>query len=253
MTLYHQGRETIAKELFLDITFTSGGNELRGCLALPAGEGPWPGVLVVHDIFGLTSDLRRQCEWLAGEGFLALGPDLFSRTNKFSCLRSIIMDYRARRGPTFDVLEAARTYLVNDERCSGPVGVIGYCIGGGFSLLLAPSQNYVVASVNYGDVPNDAETVLAGACPVIGSYGAKDRQLRGKAAKLERALNENGVVNDVKEYPDAGHGFLNDHDGKVAVFIAVIGRLAGIRGDEASAKDARRRILDFFGRYLKES
>jgi carboxymethylenebutenolidase len=237
----------------VDITFSSGADTLRGTLAVPSGEGPWPGVIVVHDIFGLTSDLRSQCEWLASAGFLALGPDLFSRTNKLSCLRSLIMDLHARRGPTFDALEAARTHLLHDERCSGDVGIIGYCIGGGFSLLLAPSHHYAVAGVNYGDVPSDLETVLAGACPVVASYGKKDRVLRGKAAKLEGALSANGVENDVKEYPDAGHGFLNDHDGRAAIFIAVMGRLVGIRGDDASARDARRRIIDFFSRYLKAS
>ena len=87
------------------------------------------------------------------------------------------MDLRARRGPTFDAIDAARARLVADERCTGRVGIIGYCIGGGYSLLLAPDHRYVVSSVNYGDVPNDIDTVLAGACPVVASYGAKDRRL----------------------------------------------------------------------------
>jgi carboxymethylenebutenolidase len=208
-------------------------------------------VVVIHDIFGMTSDLRRQCDWLASEGFLALGPDLYSRAGKFSCLRSIIVDFRARRGPTFDAIEAARQRLVADESCTGRVGIIGYCIGGGFSLLLAPDHRYVVSSINYGDVPDDIETVLRGACPVVASYGSKDRRLKGQAAKLEHALTVNGVAHDVKEYPDAGHGFLNDHDGKTAAFLAVAGRLMGMRADEASASDARRRIADFFTRYLK--
>jgi carboxymethylenebutenolidase len=234
-----------------EITFSTDRDELRGYLARPQGAGPWPGVVVIHDIFGLNNDLRRQCEWLASEGFLALGPDLFSRASKVSCLRSIVMDLRARRGPTFDAIEAARARLVADERCTGRVGIIGYCIGGGYSLLLAPDHHYVVSSVNYGDVPNDIETVLAGACPVVASYGAKDRLFRGKAAKLEKALTVNGVAHDVKEYPDAGHGFLNEHEGKVAAFIGVVGRLTGISGDEPSAQDARRRIIDFFSRYLK--
>jgi carboxymethylenebutenolidase len=199
----------------------------------------------------LTNDLRRQCEWLASEGFLAVGPDLYSRAGKFSCLRSIVMDLRARRGPTFDAIDAARAHLIADENCTGRVGIVGYCMGGGFSLLLAPDYRYVVSSVNYGDVPSDAETVLRGACPVVASYGAKDRRLRGQAAKLDRALTVNGVAHDVKEYPNAGHGFLNDHDGKTGAFIAVAGRLLGMHADEASANDARRRIADFFTRYLK--
>jgi len=233
-----------------DISFPFGARELRGYLAVPAGDGPWPGVVVIHDIFGLTPDLRAQCDWLAREGFLALGPDLYSRANTFACLRSTVMDLRARRGPTFDAFEAARARLVSDERCTGRVGVNGYCIGGGFSLLLAAEGNYDVSGVNYGDVPNDAASVLAGACPVVGSYGAKDRRLARQVARLETALEVNGVPHDVKVYPNAGHGFLNEHVGKTALFLAVAGRLIGVHADEESAIDARQRIIAFFTRYL---
>ena len=107
------------------------------------------------------------------------------------------------------------------------MGVIGYCMGGGFSLLLAPGGNYDVSSVNYGEVPNDADAVLAGACPIVASYGAKDRTLKGRAARLDHALTLNGVAHDVKEYPAAGHGFLNQHEGAPAILIAVLGRLMG--------------------------
>ncbi len=229
-----------------------GAGELRGYLAVPSGRGPWPGVVVIHDVFGLGADLRSQCDWFAREGFLALGPDLYSRANTFSCLRSIVMDLRAQRGPTFDAIDAARARLVSDEGCTGRVGVIGYCMGGGFSLLLAAGERYDVSGVNYGDVPNDAANVLAGACPVVASYGGKDRRLAKHVARLENALEVNNVPHDVKLYPDAGHGFLNEHVGKPAMFLAVAGRLIGVRADEDSANDARRRIVDFFTRYLKD-
>ena len=163
----------------------------------------------------------------------------------------MVMDLRARRGPTFDAIDAARVHLLSNGSCNGRVGIIGYCIGGGFSLLLAPDRRYVVSGVNYGDVPDDAEAVLRGACPVVASYGAKDRRLKGQATKLERALTVNGVAHDVKEYPIAGHGFLNDHDGKAGAFITVAGRLLGIHADESAASDARQRIVEFFTRYLK--
>jgi carboxymethylenebutenolidase len=208
--------------------------------------------VVIHDVFGLTDDLRSQCDWFAREGFLALGPDLYSRANTLSCLRSIIMDLRAKRGPTFDAIEAARAQLVGDERCTKRVGVNGYCMGGGFSLLLATGDRYEVSGVNYGDVPNDAASVLAGACPVVASYGAKDRQLAKHVARLEHAFEVNNIDHDLKVYPHAGHGFLNEHDGKAALFLAVTGRLTGTYADEESANDARRRIIDFFTRYLKD-
>jgi carboxymethylenebutenolidase len=236
-----------------EASFSSAHGELRAYVARPAGDGPWPGVIVIHDVFGISSDLRRQCDWLAASGYLAFGPDLYAPGSKLSCLRSIFVDLRARRGKTFDNIEAARLALIDRPDCNGHAGVIGYCMGGGFSLLLAPSGGYDVSSVNYGDVPSDADAVLAGACPVVASYGARDRTLNGRAARLERALTLDGVAHDVKEYPDAGHAFLNRHDGAPGVLVAVVGRLIGMGYDESAAADARTRIVAFFDRFLKGS
>jgi carboxymethylenebutenolidase len=208
--------------------------------------------VVIHDVFGLSSDLRRQCEWFATSGYLAFGPDLYSQGSKLSCLRSIFLDLRARRGKTFDNIDAARTVLLANEECNGRIGVVGYCMGGGFSLLLAPSGHYSASSVNYGDVPKDADSVLAGACPIVASYGGKDRTLKGRAARLEHSLTLNGVIHGVKEYPEAGHGFLNQHDGTPGLLIAVLGRLMGQGYEESAAADARSRIIAFFDRYVKE-
>jgi carboxymethylenebutenolidase len=210
-------------------------------------------VIVIHDIFGMSSDLRRQCDWLADFGYLALGPDLYSWGRKRSCLRATMSDLRAGRGRAFDDIGAARGWLVRDSRCSGKIGIIGYCMGGGFSMLLAPSGDYAASSVNYGDVPEDAAAALAGSCPVVGSFGAKDRRLAGSAERLAAALEADGVPYDVKEYPDAGHGFLNNHDGRPGAMITVVGRLAGVGYHEKSAADARQRIIGFFDRYLRTS
>jgi carboxymethylenebutenolidase len=73
-------------------------------------------------------------------------------------------------------------------------------------------HGFAVASTNYGGLPKRFEEFVSRSCPVIGSYGAQDRSLRGTAAQLEQALTAAGVPHDVKEYPDAGHSFLNDHD-----------------------------------------
>ena len=124
-------------------------------------------------------------------------------------------------------------------------------------MLLASGHRFSASGVNYGvGAPKDTytETFLADACPIVGSYGARDRANRGTAGRLSHALDAVGVDHDVKEYPDAGHAFLNDHEsaGDREPFIFVVmGRLAGTSGyNEPSAQDARRRIVAFFRAHL---
>ena len=102
---------------------------------------------------------------------------------------------------------------------------------------------------NYGTAAKDVytEAFMAGACPIVGSYGAKDRANRGTGQRLEQILTALGVEHDIKTYPDAGHSFLNDHDpADIPTLLAVLGRFTGPDYHEPSARDARERIIAFF-------
>src|ERR1700741_1611185 len=161
-------------------------------LAVPvASPGPWPGVVAIHEAFGLNDDIRAHADRLAALGYLAPGPGALGARFWIRCLRTLFRQIPAGSGPAFEVLDACRGWLAERPDCTGKTGVIGFCMGGGFALMCAPREGYS------GVVPSDAESALAGSCPVVGSYGARDTMGVSHPERLEAALTALGVPHDV--------------------------------------------------------
>jgi carboxymethylenebutenolidase len=215
--------------------------------ARPDASGPWPGVVMLHEAWGIDDVLRRHASRLASAGYLVYAPDLLGEGPWLRCIVSIFRAFRARMGKPFELIESCRRQLRNDRDCTGYVGVIGFCMGGSFALLLS-ADGYDAASVNDGMVASDIDELAARAGPIVASYGSRDWTVKGVPA-LRDALRAHNVPHDVEVYPSAGHCFLNDKPNGPLLFRAVA-RLSHAGPEPESATDAWRRIEDFFAEHL---
>ena len=231
------------------VQIPAGAREMRGILALPDAGEPRPGVIVIFEVLGLNRDIRDKCLRLAEMGYVALAPDLYDGRGPMPiCIARTMRSLNARTGPAFDDLDAAREYLANREEVDGSrIGVIGFCMGGGFALLYAARAPLGAAAVFYGPVPDDA-SAIEGACPIVASYAGKDRFIGRQADRLEGHLIELGIEHDFRVYPDATHSYMSDHKGVFAALTSR-GRLK-IAYNPEIAGDSWRRVEAFFARHL---
>jgi len=194
-----------------DITFPShNGRPMRAAYAAPSDSQKRPGVIVIHEIFGLNDDIRRITGMVADLGYAALAPDLYDRAGaRLICIARTLMTLNRGDGDAFHDLDAARKFLQQQPGVdSARIGVIGFCMGGGFALMFAARAPIGVAATFYGDVPKTIDQ-LRGVCPVLGGYGGQDRLFAAQGRRLETLLTEMGVDHDVKIYEEAGHSFMS--------------------------------------------
>jgi carboxymethylenebutenolidase len=204
-----------------------GGDAIDGFLARPAGAGPWPGVVVAHEVFGLTDHIRDMARRLAAEGFAALAPDLWTRDRggafpagetdlaRLKAFVETVPDARI----TGDLAAAALHLRSRPEVRRDAVGVAGFCMGGIYAFHLACEPGAVQACVDfYGRLRYDAPSPLHPKgnldrvgelrCPFLGVFGAMDNLIPLKdVLALKESLGGRGHV---IAYPRAGHAFLND-------------------------------------------
>ena len=218
----------------------------------PGGDGPFAGVLVLHESFGLNDDIRRIASRFAEAGYVAVAPDLYSHGIRLICLSRVMVDMvsGSRGREIADILAVREALAKRPEVDPDRIAIAGFCQGGGFALVAGAQAGFRAAAVNYGDVPRDRSR-LDGVCPVVGSYGAKDRVLgRGAAERLERHLAALGVPHDVKVYDSAGHSFFSRVDGWQG-WMARVPTPMAVGYDEAAAENGWRRMLAFFEEHVR--
>jgi hypothetical protein len=136
-----------------DIELPLAHGSIPGYLAVPSDGGPWPAVVVLHEVFGLNDDIRRISDRFAANGYLAFAPALFSRGPKPLCIVSVFRSLATGKGSAVDDIVAVAESLRADDRTTGTVGSAGFCMGGGFCLLLADRGVFDATAPTYGPFP----------------------------------------------------------------------------------------------------
>ena len=216
-------------------------------LDIPEGQGPWPGVVIIHDAIGYGQDKRSTNDHIARAGYVALTPNLFARGGWARCVTKVMRDVLTKRGRALDDVLAARDHLQALPECTGRVGIAGFCMGGQFALVMSP-KGFSASAPFYGTpLPRELSETLDGACPIVASFGGRDPMGVGAPKKLQQVLDHKGVTSDVKVYPGAGHGFANKLPAQPLL------RIAGFGYNEAATEDAWARVFTFFGDHLRNS
>jgi carboxymethylenebutenolidase len=222
------------------VSYKSGGDTVSGYLALPDGAGRHPAIVVIHEWWGLNDWVKEQAQKFAQQGYVALAVDLYrgqvasDQGHAHELARGLPQDRAVRD------LVAAFDYLASRPDVDpAKIGSVGWCMGGGYSLLLAENEPKLAAcAVNYGAMPTDPAIIQKIQAPVLGNFGAEDRGITPDAVHdFESAMKAASKTIDVKIYDGAGHAFENPNN------------KAGYRPDAAT--DAWARMLGFFGKTLE--
>ena len=221
-----------------------GGNPTKttkGFLAKPEEAGVYPGVIVIHEIWGLVDHIKDVTSRLAREGYVALAVDLFEEKIVTRLEEGRMLREKFTEEKILGDLNGAFNYLkalsyVNPSR----IGSVGFCMGGGLSLLLACHNRELAAPVIfYGRNPSPIELVKNLQCPILCNYAGADMAItESDISLLKQTLTKYGKKFDIKVYPDAPHAFFNDTSPSYR---------------PQAAKDAWERTLNFFNKQLKAS
>jgi len=209
----------------------------NGYLAQPDADGSFPGIIMIHEFWGVNENIKDMAEKLASHGYVVLAVDLYD--GQVALTSDEARELRASFEQQYwnDNMNTAVTYL---EENFGPqlIGSIGWCFGGGQSLNLALNNDDIDATViYYGQLVTDKETLSKINWPVLGIFAALDQGIPPEQVnEFESSLDELEIKNEIHIYPDVNHAFANP---------------SGDRYAPDAAKDAWEKTLTFFDANLK--
>lgn len=218
---------------------TVNGTEVTGYLSQPEEAGDdRPGLIVIHEWWGLNDNIRMMTDKLAGEGYTALAVDLYKGKVAESPDSAGTLAGSVNEEEAIDNLDQAYNYLVKQQDIK-QVGTIGWCFGGGWSLqtALAMPDDIDATVIYYGNVVTDADELVPLDMPILGIFGAEDEGIPPEQVKsFESALNESDISNDIHIYEGADHAFANP---------------SGTRYDKEAAENAWQKTVSFLAKHLK--
>lgn len=227
------------KTEYASVDSPQGNGSIKGYFARPAKSGKLPGVLVVHENRGLNPYIEDVARRLAVADFVAFAPDGLTSVGGYpgdNEKGGELFQKVDKPKMTEDFIAAAR-WLKARPDCTGKIGVVGFCFGGGMANNLAVrlGSDLAAAVPFYGGQPPASEVSKIKA-PLLLQYASLDTRINGGWPAYEEALKANHVTYTMHMYEGANHGFHND---------------TTPRYDEAAAKLAWQRTLDFFNKYLR--
>jgi carboxymethylenebutenolidase len=181
-------------------------------LALPDGPGPHPGLVVVHEAFGLNDNIRDICGRFATEGYAALGVDLFGDRNRAVCMARMFTGAMAGHLDHYGIpaLKAALGQLAAQPGVDpARIGAVGFCLGGSIVLTWACTDDRLGAIAPFYAMAPRPRRAINRLCPVVGSWPARDITTKAVGV-LEERLTAAGIPHDLKVYPGTKHSFFND-------------------------------------------
>lgn len=215
-----------------------GAGSMRGYLALPANAAEKrPAVLVIHENRGLNPYIEDVARRVAKAGFIGFAPDALTPLGGYPGDDDSGRELQRKRdrNEMFEDFVAAVGYLQNREDCTGKVGAVGFCYGGGVCNALAVRLPDLAASVPYYGRQAPVADVPRISAPLLIHYAALDERVNAGWPDYKAALDEAGKDYEVYTYPDTNHGFHND---------------TTPRFDRAAAELSWRRTIEFFGQKL---
>jgi carboxymethylenebutenolidase len=215
------------------------GDNARGYLVTPQQKGEFPGIIMIHEWWGLNENIKNTAHELAKQGYVVLAVDLYdgrvAETQEDA--RAYVTEVRDHMDKAISHLKSATAYLRNHDRVSGEIASLGWCFGGGMSLQLSLQEELDATVIYYGNLETDQQKLQSLNEPVLGIFGEEDTSIPVESVhEFDQALDTLKTENEIYIYDGVGHAFANP---------------SNPNHDPESTEDAWAKTLAFLNKHLK--